>query len=329
MAQGGVKLLRVLITGIAGFAGSHLTELILDQGDADVSGVLLGDGFTQNIDHIKDRLTLVEGNLCDSRFVEQVFRELRPDYVFHLAAQADVHLSLSSPADTLVNNVAAQVYILEAARKMPTHPRVLVVGSADEYGLVRVDEVPVRETNAFRPTSPYSVSKIAQDMLGLQYFLTYRLPVVRVRPFNHIGPRQSEAFVTSSFAKQIAAAELGLGPNVVKVGNLKARRDFTDVRDIVRAYWLALTVGSPGEVYNLGSGQSRQIAEVLDVLVAKSTVPISVEVDPERLRPMDVPDMVCDASRFRQLTGWQPVVSFEQSLTDLLDYWRAKLKKAS
>lgn len=319
----------MLITGIAGFAGSHLTELILDRGDADVCGVLVGDGLTQNIDHVKDRLTLVEGNLCDRDFVERVFRELRPDFVFHLAAQADVHLSLRSPTETLVNNIAAQVCILEAARKMPVQPRVLVVGSADEYGLVSPDEVPVRETNAFRPTSPYSVSKIAQDMLGLQYFLTYHLPVVRVRPFNHIGPRQSEAFVTSSFAKQIAAAEIGLGPAVVKVGNLKARRDFTDVRDMVRAYWLALTVGAPGEVYNIGSGRSHQIAEALDVLVAKSTVPISVEVDPERLRPVDVPDVVCDASRFCQVTGWQPVVSFEQSLSDLLDYWRAKLKKAS
>ncbi|MGQ9676840.1 MAG: GDP-mannose 4,6-dehydratase [Chloroflexota bacterium] len=321
-------MLRVLITGIAGFAGSHLVEHILDQGDVDVSGVLLGGEPTANIDPVKHRLTLVEGNLCDGQFVDRVFRELRPDYVFHLAAQANVHLSLSSPADTLVNNVTGQLCVLEAARKMATPPRVLTIGSADEYGLVHPDEVPVRETNPLRPTSAYSVSKIAQDMLGLQYFLSYRLPVVRVRPFNHIGPRQSEAFVTSSFAKQIAAAELGLGPTVVKVGNLEARRDFTDVRDMVRAYWLALQHGRPGEVYNLGSGRSRRIREALDLLVSRSRVPITVEVDPERLRPLDVPDVVCDSSLFRSITGWQPTITFEESLADLLDYWRARLRRA-
>lgn len=256
-----------------------------------------------------------------------MFRELRPDYVFHLAAQASVHLSISSPVETLVNNISGQVNVLEAARKLSTPPKVLTVGSADEYGLIRADEMPVRETNEFRPTSPYSVSKIAQDMLGLQYYLSYQVPVVRVRPFNHLGPRQSDAFVTSSFAKQVAAAELGLGPRVVKVGNLESRRDFTDVRDIVRAYWLALDKGQPGEVYNLGCGQSHRIGEVLESLVAMSTVSISVEVDPQRLRPSDVPDVVCDASRFQQLTGWRPTISFERSLSDLLDYWRAKLRR--
>jgi GDP-4-dehydro-6-deoxy-D-mannose reductase len=325
---GGVHLLKVLITGIAGFAGSHLAEHVLKQGDVEVGGIVLPGLPTNNIEHFSSRLHLFSGDLADSEFVRQLFIDWQPDLVFHLAAQAVVHMSWAAPAQTLTSNILPQVYLLEAARALPVAPKVLVVGSGDEYGLVRPDELPVGEGNAFRPTTPYSVSKIAQDMLGYEYFLSHHLPVIRVRPFNHIGPRQSDGFATSSFAKQIAAAELGLGSPVIRVGNLEARRDFTDVRDIVRAYWLALTVGLPGEVYNLGSGRSRRVSDALDVLLTESRVSVTVEKDPLLLRPSDVPDVVCDVSRFHQATGWEPHIPFEQSLIDLLDWWRERLRKA-
>ena len=205
---------------------------------------------------------------------------------------------------------------------------MLVVGSSDEYGLVRPEELPIAETQPFRPTSPYGVSKISQEMLGYQYFLARGLAVVRVRPFNHFGPRQRDAFVASAFARQVAEAEAGLLPPVLRVGNLSARRDFTDVRDVVRAYWLALTKGEAGEVYNVGSGRGLPVQALLGTLLEMSGVPLRVEPDPARLRPADVPAIYADVGKLAARTGWSAEIPLERTLRDTLDDWRERIRGA-
>ncbi len=315
--------MKALITGIAGFAGSHLAEYLLAHTDLEVCGVI--HRRDDNIAHLRDRLTLFRGDLRDYDFVSGILAQARPDFIFHLAAQAFVPASWRDPWDTLESNIRSQLNVLRAAVELGLEAKILVVGSNEEYGLVRPEDLPLRETAPLRPDSPYGVSKVAQDMLGLQYHLSHGLHTVRVRPFNHIGPRQSERFVASAFAKQIAEVEAGLRPPVVKVGNLSAKRDFTDVRDVVRAYWLILNQGEPGEVYNIGSGVPRSIRELLDILLGLSKVEISVEQDPSRLRPSDVPVSYCDFTKLRERTGWQPTIPFEESLRDVLNYWREKV----
>jgi GDP-4-dehydro-6-deoxy-D-mannose reductase len=258
--------------------------------------------------------------------VQRLLEDIAPDFIFHLAAVAQVGGSWRDPWPVLHNNIRGQLNLLHALVKLEASPRVLVIGSNEEYGLVQPQELPLNEHTPLRPTSPYGVSKVAQDMLGLQYHLSYQLPVIRVRPFNHIGPRQAPGFVAPDFAQQIAQIEVGQRPPRMRVGNLKARRDFTDVRDMMRAYYLAITQGAPGEVYNIGSGQSHAIQELLDVLLSYSQVKIAVEPDPERMRPSDVPDVRCDASKFRALTGWEPGITFESTLHDVLEYWRNQVR---
>ncbi len=323
-----VILLRALLTGIAGFAGSHLAEYLLGLDQVEVYGTVRDDNRAPNIAHLRSRLQLFSGDIGDFEFVKSVVDRVQPDHIFHLAAQASAHVSWKHPGPTFTNNVLGEINLFEAIIQSSVRSRVLIVGSADEYGVVLPSEVPVRETNPLRPNNPYAVSKIAQDMLGFQYFASHKLEVVRVRPFNHIGPRQSEVFVVSSFAKQIAEAERGLREAVVLVGNLEARRDFTDVRDIVRGYWLAVTRGEPGEVYNLGSGVAPSVAEVLHALLGQSHLSIRVEQDPSRLRPSDVPLLVCDYSKFRSQTEWQPRFPLEETLSEVLDYWRGKIAEA-
>jgi GDP-4-dehydro-6-deoxy-D-mannose reductase len=321
--------LRALITGIAGFAGSHLAEHLLAQPDVEVHGVFLPEFGTANLRKVAGSLTLHAGDVSDYPTVLRLQTEVRPDLIFHLAAQAAPSLSLVKPGETLVNNILGQLHVLQAAVQSGLSPRILVVGSADEYGQILANELPVRETNGFRPVNPYSVSKIAQDYLGYQYFLAYHLPVIRVRPFNHIGPRQGPGFVVADFARQIAQAEAGQAAPVVRVGNLDSRRDFTDVRDMMRAYHLALTQGEPGEVYNLGTGRSWVIGEVLKGLMSMSTVPLTVEAEAARLRPTDILDVVCDCTKFRARTGWQPEIPMERTLRDVLDYWRGQVALAA
>ena len=271
----------------------------------------------------RSRVTLHIGDtLMNLPALKDLFATAQPTYIFHLAAQAFVPASWADPWSTLENNIRGQLNVLLAAVALGTYPRVLVVGSADEYGVVAAEELPIRESNPLRPNSPYAVSKVAQDMLGYQYYASHKLPVVRVRPFNHIGPGQSPAFVTSDFAKQIAEAEAGLREPVVQVGNLEARRDVSDVHDIVHGYYLALTKGEPGEVYNLGAERSYAIHELLDGLIALSKVPLTVRLDPARLRPSDVPEIVADCTKFRSCTGWRAEIPLRHTLRDILDYWR-------
>ena len=317
--------MRALVTGITGFAGSHLADYLLAHTELEVFGVDLR-GFPESAPR-SDRLHLCQGDLCDPDFVLSSLEEAHPQYLFHLAAQAFVPLSWEDPWGTLANNIRGQLNLFQGLLRLGLLPRILVVGSADEYGLVRPEELPIGEDTPLRPYNPYAVSKVVQDMLGYQYFASHSLHVVRVRPFNHIGPRQSAGFVTAAFAKQIAEAEAGTSPPVIKVGNLEAKRDFTDVRDMVAAYYLALSKGEPGEVYNIGFGTARSIREVLDILLAESKIELTVQEDPTRLRLSEVPIVACDSRKFRECTGWEARIPLEESLHDILDYWREEVEK--
>ncbi|MBI4789348.1 MAG: GDP-mannose 4,6-dehydratase [Chloroflexi bacterium] len=317
--------MRALITGINGFAGSHLADFLLTQPGTQVFGGVYG--LCDNIVHLDGRATFIEGDLRELDFAEELVKETQPDYIYHLAGQAFPPASWQDPWTTLEINLRSEVNLLHSVAKIKLKPRILVVGSLEEYGHVDARAMPVVEETPFQPDSPYGVSKVAQDLLGLQYFQSHHLPIVRVRPANHIGPRQSEQFVTSDFAKQIAEIEAGQREPVMRVGNLSAARDFTDVRDMMRAYHLALERGKPGEVYNIGSGRAVSIQRVLDILLEQSRVAIRVEQDPTRLRPSDTPVLYCSAEKFRAQTDWQPTIPLEQSLRDVLEYWREKVSK--
>ncbi len=318
--------MRALITGITGFAGSHLADYILENhSDVEVYGIVRWRSRRENIEHLEGRIKLVEGDIRDYISVKRVLDEVRPDLIFHLAAQSFVPTSWKAPQETLTTNILGEANIFEAVKELGLSPSIQVAGSSEEYGLVREDEVPIKETNPLRPLSPYAVSKIAQDFLGYQYFMSYGMRIIRTRGFNHTGPRRGEVFVCSNFAKQIAEIEKGLRPAVIKVGNLDAIRDFTDVRDMVRGYWLAATEGEAGEVYNLCSGRGYRISEVLDMLLSLSRVKVKVEQDPERLRPSDVPVLIGDCTKFKEKTGWEPRIPFERTLEDLLNYWRERV----
>lgn len=321
----GESKLRALITGIAGFAGSHLADHLLTHEGIEVFGVCLPGESTRNIESIVDQIVLYPTDLHDAVGVQRLVEMVRPDWVFHLAAQASVERAWANPAETLAINITIQLNLLQAIITLGLTPRILIVGSADEYGLVHPDDLPVDEETPLRPLNPYAVSKVAQDFLGLQYYLSHHLPIVRVRPFNHIGPRQGRGFVVPDFCAQIARIEAGLAEPIMRVGNLSARRDFTDVRDIVRGYYLALTRGVPGQVYNLGSSRAQAIQEILDLLLGMSRTVVRVEPDPERLRPSDIPTLVCDSSRLYAATGWAPEYTLEHSLQDALNDWRARV----
>lgn len=316
--------MRVLITGASGFAGGHLIEVLQKTFSTEVE--LWGVDRGRSLSPTRRGVQWRKVDLLDEAAVRALIQTVRPERIYHLAAQAHVGESWKNPWETFETNLRGQINLCEALVAEKIGARVLIPGSMEEYGRVSAEDLPVRETQPLRPDSPYGVSKVAQDLLGQQYFLSRQLAVVRVRPFNHIGPRQNARFVAPAFASQIAAIEAGRQPPVIKVGNLAARRDFTDVRDMMRAYILALEQGEPGDVYNLGTGRSRSIQEVLDTLVAAAAVAVQVETDPARMRPADVPDIVCDATKFIARTGWRPEISFEQSLHDLLNYERQRLR---
>jgi len=313
---------RVLITGVTGFAGSHLVDYLLPRGDCEVFGIWRWRSRTENIEHFRDKITLLECDLRDATSTMDTIEKVKPDWIFHLAAQSFVPTSWIAPSESLTTNVLAQVNIFEAVRRLGLKTRIQLACSSEEYGMVYPDEVPIKETNPLRPLSPYAVSKVAQDMLGYQYWMSWKVDSVRTRGFNHEGPRRGPVFVASDFAKQIADIEKGKKKPVVHVGNLEAQRDFTDVRDMVRAYVLALEKCEPGEVYNICSGKAWTIQKTLDHLLSLSTAKIEVKEDAARLRPSDVPILLGDNSKFVKATGWQPTIPFEQTLKDMLEYWR-------
>lgn len=323
--------MRILVTGIAGFAGSHLVEYLVHEGDAagasetEIHGVI--HRHDRRIQHLRGHLHLHRGDLRNALWVSELVQTVQPDYVLHLAAWSDVGGSWQQPWTTYELNIHCQLNLLEALRRWAPASRCLVVTSNEVYGLLDPDDLPVDEATAFRPNTPYGVSKVAQDMMALQYWNSHRLPTLRVRSFNHVGPDQSDDFAASAFARQIAEIEVGLRPPVVTVGNLDAARDFTDVRDVVRGYWLIARHGEPGAVYNLGSGQARSIRWVLETLLDLTTASVQVTLDAARLRPSDVPVSICDNRRLVAATGWQPQIDLRASLRDLLESWRRQVRE--
>ncbi len=319
--------MRVLITGITGFAGSHLADYILkNYPEVELFGIYRWRSRTENIEHALSRFKNVECDLRDASSVRRVMEEIQPDRIFHLAAQSFVPSSWTAPSESVVTNVIGQINIFEAVRELKLDPWIQIACSSEEYGMVYSDEVPIKETNPLRPLSPYAVSKVGQDFLGYQYHMSYGLKIIRTRGFNHTGPRRGDVFVCSDFAKQIVEIEKKKRDPIIYVGNLEAKRDFTDVRDMVRAYWLALEGNcEPGEVYNIAAGSCWEISKVLEMLLESSNVQIEVRQDESRLRPSDVPILLGDNTRFKQATGWDTTIPFEQTLQDILEYWRGRI----
>jgi len=304
----------ILVTGATGFAGGHLLEHLATSHDVvgwarhDPPAALAGFASWQTID------------LLDRDAVRAGISALKPRAVYHFAGVTRVDTSWSSPADALAGNVLATHYLLDALRRAYLRCRVLVTGSAAVYA---PSDAPLREDAPTAVDSPYAISKLAQEELALRAMEEDGLEIIVTRSFNHTGPRQESAFVTPSIARQVALIERGAVEPVLRLGNLDAQRDLTDVRDVVRAYVSLMDSGTPGEVYNVASGVGRPIRAVVDALVRRAAVQVRIEVDPERLRPLDKSVLVGDATRLRAATGWQPQVSFDQMLDDLLDYWRA------
>ncbi|MEO8286596.1 MAG: GDP-mannose 4,6-dehydratase [Chloroflexota bacterium] len=312
---------RVFITGAGGFVGKHLLRYLTYNTDWELYG---------NARHRPDDPALAAVNwlaidLTDHEEAVASVAQMKPDYVIHLAAQSNVQRAFQDPESTIINNIVSELNMLEALRKAAPQARIMITGSSEQYGMVQPQYIPIDEDTPFRPNNPYAVSKVTQDMLALQHFLSYGQKTIRVRPFNHIGPGQTEHFVTAAFAKQVALIEAGEQEPVIYVGNLEAERDFTDVRDMVRAYHLAITLGEPGEVYNIGYGKGRSIQWILDTLVGMSSVKVEVRQDPARMRPSDIPSLVCNPARFKHRTGWEPEIPIEQTLRDILHYWREEV----
>ena len=316
--------MKTLITGAGGFVGGHLCAYLLAHTDWDI----LGTVYPQQVESQPEgpRFRLQHLDLRNPDGVRALLEEHELDLVFHLAAQSIPAISFDNPWDTLETNIRSQLNILHSVRVLGLRTRVLVIGSNEEYGHPQKGDLPFTEDSPLKPANPYAVSKVTQDLMGLQFHLAYKLDVVRLRPFNHTGPGQSPRFVVPAFASQIARIEAGLQEPVLKVGNMAAARDFSDVRDIVHGYHLAATTGEPGDVYNLASGQPHKISALLDTLLSFTDVHIRVETDPDRYRPVDVPVVYGSAEKFYQLAGWMPEIPFEQTLEDTLDYWREQVK---
>ncbi len=317
--------MKALITGISGFAGSHLAEYLLSL-NFEVFGTIKWRSRLENIEHILDKIKLFECDIRDASAVKYVLNESKPDYIFHLAAQSYVPFSWRAPSETLNTNILGELNIFEGVRELKIDPFIHIAGSSEEYGLVYPEEIPIKETNPLRPLSPYAVSKIAQDLLGYQYYKSYGLKVIRTRAFNHTGPRRGEVFVSSNFARQIIEIEKKKREPTIYVGNLEAVRDFLDVRDVVRGYYLSLKKGTPGEVYNIASGKGIKIKELLNKLIEMTEQNIKIVTDPSRLRPSDVELLIGSNEKFKNATGWQPEIPFDKTLQDLLSYWRSKIK---
>jgi GDP-4-dehydro-6-deoxy-D-mannose reductase len=319
--------MKCFISGIAGFAGSHLAELLLRE-DYEVYGMIRYRSKLDNIQHIIPKLKLVYGDLRDAHSMDTLMQDIKPDYVFHLAAQSYVPMSWLAPCDTIETNVNGTINLFEAVRKLDKEVKIHFAGSSEEYGLVREDEIPIIETQELRPQSTYAVSKIAGEKLCYQYVKSYGMKIVCTRGFNHSGPRRGEQFVTSNFAKQIAEIENGAEP-VIHVGNLKAQRDFTDVRDMVRAYLLAIKLCKYGVPYNICSGKAISIESLLNRLLSLSKVKVEVVQDKDRMRPSDVPLLLGDCTLFHNTTGWERSYSLDDTLEDLLNYWRKNVSETS
>ena len=317
----------MLITGISGFVGQHLaTYLLGNHPEVEVFGLRRWRSTLPAALATSPSVHVVDGDLLDAPSLVRALQASSPEAVLHLAASSSVAGSWDTPAEMMQVNVLGTLNLLEAVRQLGLDPVVVLACSAEAYGMVGEDELPIRESQPFRPVSPYAVSKAAVDLLGDQYFRAFHLRTVRARFFNHCGPGQPARFVVSSLARQVAEVEAGTREPAIRTGDIEVRRDFVDVRDAARAYWLAATHGRAGEAYNVAGGHARAIREVLDGLLALSGKAASVATDPARLRPAELRVLEGDASRFCADTGWRPEIPFERTLADTLSYWRSKLR---
>jgi GDP-4-dehydro-6-deoxy-D-mannose reductase len=315
--------MRALITGVGGFVGRHLLHHLLEEGDE-----VYGLGRATDLQDVR-AAGVFTADLADKHAIERVISEVEPEAVYHLAAQSSPAESLADPWATLGNNLQAQMNLFEALLCAGLRPRTLVVGSSDEYGLPDTENIPTNENVPLKPRTPYAVSKVGQDVMGFQYFAQRGLPVVRVRPFNHTGPGHDARFVVPSLARQLAEIEAGQREPVLRVGNVDVARDFTDARDMVRAYRLAIIRGAAGDVYNLGRGRSIRIGDIIADLLELCTADIETYTDPALARPADIPRQEADVRKFRSLTGWEPRIPWQTTLADTLVYWRDRVRVAS
>lgn len=313
--------MKALITGINGFVGEHLSRLLLQNGD-EVYGTIVEGSF------VNPAVPIHTMDITNAEETARVIASIRPEVIYHLAGFSNVGLSWKRPALTFDVNVKGTVNLLEAVRAcgIADSVRILVIGSSEQYGMITPAQCPVSELVPLSPTNPYAISKGAQEQLATLYHKAYGLHTVMVRAFNHIGPMQAAIFVVSDFCRQVAEIERGLHEPILRVGNLAAIRDFTDVRDIVRAYSLLTKHGVAGEIYNVGQGSSRSVQSILDTILSQASVPIQVEVDPAKLRPIDMPIVEADTAKLKAATGWQPEIPLEQTIADTLAYWRATIQ---
>lgn len=335
---------RVLITGITGMVGSHLADFLLENTDWDIYGVCRWRSPLDNVEQLlerankKDRIYFEYADLNDQISLIKVINNIKPDYIFHLAAQSYPMTSFTAPIETLNTNILGTCRLLEAIRNLMEQdkdykPVVHVCASSEVFGKIPADKKPkegINEECPFHPASPYAISKVGTDLLGRYYAEAYGMRVMTTRMFTHTGPRRGDVFHESTFAKQIAMIEKGLIPPVVKVGNLESLRTYADVRDAVRAYYMLVTKNPiAGEYYNIGGRYTCTVRETLETLISLSTKKdeIIVEIDPERLRPIDADLQVPDCRKFEEHTGWQPEISYKQTMEDLLNYWRNRLEK--
>ena len=324
--------MRVLITGITGFVGSHLVEYILAQHpQTEISGIKRWRSPKDNIRGFANnpKVKIYDCDLRDLGSLIRVFGEVKPDVIFHLAAQSFVTTSFMAPHDTLECNVGGTCNLLEAIRILKIDPVVHICSSSEVYGQVTKADIPIRETCPLRPVSPYAVSKVGEDMLGFMYWEAYKIRTIRTRMFTHSGPRRGEVFVDSFFSQQVARIESGLQEPVIRVGNLDSVRTFADVRDTVRAYWLLAQKCPPGEVYNIGGDITMTIREMLDLLLSMTVFKGKIEVrqDPALIRPADVTLQIPSSDKFKAATGWKPEIPYKQTLLDMLNYWRQEIAR--
>lgn len=320
--------MKALITGGPGFAGSHLAEYLLEQGQ-EVVALAAEQEDLANLKHFLSKVRIERADLRNAVQLLEVVRDTRPERVYHLAALSSPSDSSHNPGLTYAVNFVGTLNLLLACRCLEADCRFLFVSSSEVYGNLPQEALPLREETPLRPASPYAGSKAAGELLAYQFFKSYGLPVIRVRPFNHTGPRQSPAFVCSDFARQVAEIDLGLRPPTMAVGNLNVRRDFSDVRDIVRGYYLLLERGEPGDVYQLGSGRAVSVEEILRVLLGLCSKPVEVHVDQSRLRRAEAPVVWGDTSKAEKAVGWKRHFTLETTLLDLKQYWEEILRSAS
>ncbi len=318
--------MRALITGIAGFAGSHLAEELLKSGYR-VYGTALGGESREKLRGFKSSVSIYDLDLLDLSATRRILRRAKPDVVFHLAAISSVGISFREPQKTISVNLLGTVNLLEALRDLDYVSRILIVTSSDVYGIIKPSDLPISETQSMVPVTPYGVSKAAVDMAAYQYFRSYDMPIIRARAFNHTGPKQNYGFVVPDFCRQVALIEAGRSSPVLSVGNLDAERDISDVRDIVRGYRLIAERGKAGEVYNLCSGRSHRIQEILDYVVGASSTKIDVRLSAGLMRPSEIPRLVGDFSKARRAVGYKPVYKFTDTLDVTLGYWRTAIRR--